>query len=311
MTVKQIVKFILDIVQLTTSCRREGSATNTPAGIVTRGSNIVCSVTSPPPAAGMDYNPLPPELILRYLILSDIHSNLEALEKSLEVASGLYDKAICLGDLVGYGPDPNAVIERVKEVATVIIRGNHDKACSGVMDTAEFNALARLATEWTREQLTAEHLALLRNLPSGPVMLDSFQIVHGSPIDEDEYLFGPVEALPALRTLSVQTTLFGHTHFQGGFMFSPKGRFQTIRCSSKTQGRAGSLLLEDGGRYLINPGSVGQPRDSDWRAAFAILDEEQRQVEYYRTPYDLPTTQDKMRQASLPEPLIRRLEFGR
>ncbi len=248
---------------------------------------------------------------MRYLMISDIHSNLEALEKSLEEAHSLYEKVICLGDLVGYGPDPNAVIDRVKELATIIIRGNHDKACSGVADAAEFNLLAKLATQWTREQLTPEHLVFLRNLPSGPVMMNGFQIVHGSPLDEDEYIFGPDEADPALRNLSTQTVFFGHTHFQGGFMLTPKGRFQTIRCSLKADGPAVVLPLEDGGRYLVNPGSIGQPRDNDWRAAFAILDEELRQVEYYRAPYDLPKTQEKMQKAGLPGPLIRRLEFGR
>ncbi len=248
---------------------------------------------------------------MRYLILSDIHSNLEALEKSLEVARGLYDEVVCLGDLVGYGPDPNAVIVRVKELAKVIIRGNHDKACSGIMETGEFNRLAQLATEWTRKQLTPEHLAFLRDLPAGPVKLAAFSLVHGSPPDEDEYIFGPQEALPVLRDVTVQLTLFGHTHLQGGFGLTSKGRLQIIRSASKANGKTGTLKLEEGARYLINPGSVGQPRDGDWRAAFAVVQDNPRSVEYYRTPYDLPKTQEKMKQAGLPEPLIRRLELGR
>lgn len=248
---------------------------------------------------------------MRYFILSDIHANLEALEKILAVARGLYDRAICLGDLVGYGPDPNEVIERVRELTSVIIRGNHDKACAGITDAEDFNALARQATQWTREELTPEHLEFLRNLPTGPMAMNGFQIVHGSPLDEDEYIFSPLEALPALRSLTFQTVFFGHTHQQGGFMLTPKGRFQSFRCASKQEGRTLVLSLEDGGRYLINPGSVGQPRDGDRRAAFAILDEEKRQVEYYRTPYDLSKTQEKMKGAGLPEPLIKRLELGR
>jgi len=248
---------------------------------------------------------------LRYLTLSDIHANLEALETSLDVAKGRYEKVVCLGDLVGYGPDPNAVIERVREIASVIIRGNHDKACSGVMNAADFNPLAQQATQWTSEQLTPAHLSFLRNLPSGPVMMDGFQVVHGSPKDEDEYIFGPVEALPTLRNLTSQAVIFGHTHYQGGFMLTPKGRFQTIRLGGKPDQQPAVFSLEDGGRYLINPGSVGQPRDNDWRAAFAIYDDNQRVVEYYRTPYDLPRTQEKMQKAGLPEPLIKRLEFGR
>ncbi|MBZ5516867.1 MAG: metallophosphatase family protein [Acidobacteriia bacterium] len=248
---------------------------------------------------------------MRYLILSDIHSNLEALEECLELAQGKYDETLCLGDLVGYGPDPNAAIEQVRELAKVIIRGNHDKACSGLSDAAEFNPLARLATEWTREQLTPEHIGFLRALPPGPVNLDWFQIVHGAPVDEDEYLLGPGQALPALRSLATQVVFFGHTHYQGGFMLTPKGRFQSIRCLGKPDGLTTVLSFEDGGRYLVNPGSVGQPRDGDWRAAFAILDVESDLVEYYRTPYDLAKTQQKMRDANLPDPLIRRLGLGR
>lgn len=252
---------------------------------------------------------------MRYLILSDIHSNLEAFEKCLELASGKYDEALCLGDLVGYGPDPNSVIEPLREMSKVIIRGNHDKACSGITDAEDFNPLARLATVWTREQLTPEHFAFLRELASGPVIRDGFQLVHGSPTDEDEYLITVNEALPVLRNLSTQLVFFGHTHLQGGFAFTPTGTLQTIRFASDerhpTDGRTGVLKLVEGGRYLVNPGSVGQPRDGDWRSAFAILDQERHEVAYYRTTYDLPKTQEKMQRAGLPEPLIRRLEFGR
>lgn len=248
---------------------------------------------------------------MRYLIISDLHSNLESFEKCMELAKGQYDEAICLGDLVGYGPDPNTVIDRVREVANRVIRGNHDKACSGVSDAEEFNLLARIGTLWTRNELTPEHLAFLRDLPPGPMFINSFQIVHGSPADEDEYIAGPGQAVPALKGLKTQVVLFGHTHHQGGFMVTSAGRFQSIHCDSRNDGRTLVLPLEDGSRYLINPGSLGQPRDGDWRAAFAILDEEKRQIEYFRTPYDLPKTQAKMLKAGLPEPLIRRLELGR
>ena len=248
---------------------------------------------------------------MRYLILSDIHSNLEALEKCLEVAEGKFGEVLCLGDLVGYGPDPNAVIERMRNLSKVIIRGNHDKACAGLSDAAEFNPLARLATEWTRQQLTPEHIGFLRNLPQGPVTFDGFQMVHGAPIDEDEYVLGPGQALPALRDLTTQAVFFGHTHYQGGFMLTSKGRFQSIRTLAKSDGLTYELPFEEGARYLINPGSVGQPRDGDWRAGFAIFAADTAKVEYYRTPYDLPKTQKKMRNFGLPDPLVRRLELGR
>jgi predicted phosphodiesterase len=264
-----------------------------------------------PQFARLDYNPTLTGALLRYLFLSDIHSNLEALERCLEVAAGKYKEILCLGDLVGYGPDPNAAVERMRGLARIIIRGNHDKACSGLTDAAEFNPLARLGTDWTRNQLTPENIEFLRALPAGPVQIEWFEAVHGAPIDEDEYILGPGQALPALRNLQAQAVFFGHTHYQGGFMLTAKGRFQSIRWSCKDDGHTNTLPIEEGGRYLINPGSVGQPRDGDWRAGFAILDSTQNQVEYYRTPYDLPSTQKKMRQAGLPEPLVRRLEFGR
>jgi len=247
---------------------------------------------------------------LRYLLLSDIHSNLEALQACLELARGKYEQVLCLGDLVGYGPDPNAVIEKTKSLASVIIRGNHDKACTGDPVAEEFNPLARLATEWTRDELTPEHFGFLRSLPTGPVQLDGFQIVHGSPVNEDDYILGPGQAFPLLRSPETQIVCFGHTHHQGGFMISPQGRFQTIHPPSKEDGLALTLLLENQGRYLVNPGSVGQPRDGDWRAAFAIIDTGQQAVEYFRSSYDLERTQAKMQKAGLPDLLIRRLEHG-
>jgi diadenosine tetraphosphatase ApaH/serine/threonine PP2A family protein phosphatase len=114
-----------------------------------------------------------------------------------------------------------------------------------------------------------------------------------------------------LKTPQIQTVIFGHTHYQGGFMITPAGRFQSIRVATKESGLIKTLPLEDGARYLVNPGSIGQPRDGDWRAAFAIIDETAHAIEYYRTPYDLAKTQDKMRKAGLPDPLIMRLEYGR
>ena len=248
---------------------------------------------------------------MRYLLLSDVHSNLEALDACLELAHGKYERLLCLGDLVGYGPDPNAVIDELSALASIVIRGNHDKACWGDPVIEEFNPVARIATEWTREELTPEHFGFLRLLPAGPIQLDGFQIVHGSPLDEDDYILGPGEAFPLLRSPETQTVCFGHTHHQGGFMLSPKGRFQSIRVSSNKDGLIFTLPIENGGRYLVNPGSVGQPRDGDWRAAFAILDSGQLAVEYFRTSYNLPKTQEKMRKGGLPELLIQRLENGR
>jgi len=248
---------------------------------------------------------------LRYLLLSDVHSNIEALDVCLEFAQGKHDQAVCLGDLVGYGPNPNEVIEKIRGLTQIIIRGNHDKACCGLDDAAEFNHFARLATEWTRQALTPEHIEYLRSLPAGPITMEGFVLVHGSPVDEDDYILGPGQALPLLRGPETRIVCYGHTHYQGGFMLTPTGRFQSVRFPGKSDGLTLTLPLEDAARYLINPGSVGQPRDGNGRAAFAILDMDKPQVEYYRVPYDLATTQAKMKQAGLPEPLYRRLELGR
>jgi predicted phosphodiesterase len=248
---------------------------------------------------------------MRYLILSDLHANLEALEKSLELAQGKYDKAVCLGDLVGYGPDPNGVVELVKQFASAVIRGNHDKACSGITDASEFNLFARLAVAWTRSTLTLENLAFLRQLPAGPEKVDRFEIVHGSEQDEDQYVLEAADAVLALKTQGLPLVFFGHTHHQGAFCLTGMGSFSAIPLNPAADGRPICLPLSDDTRYLINPGSVGQPRDGDWRAAFAIFDENAHLIEFYRTKYDLARTQSKMVAASLPDPLIHRLEFGR
>lgn len=248
---------------------------------------------------------------MRYLILSDIHSNLEALEKCLALAGEKYDAVLCLGDLVGYGPDPNAVIERIRALAKVIVRGNHDKACCGLMDLEDFNAVARIAAEWTRTQLTPEHFEFLRSLPGGPIRWNGLELVHGSPVDEDEYIMGPPEAIPAFQTTDAPLIFFGHTHCQGGFLLAENGRPQTVQTGLKKEEASASVILEPGVRYLVNPGSTGQPRDGDWRSGFAIFDQGQHRLDFYRTPYDLAVTQRKMRQKDLPEPLVRRLEIGR
>jgi len=248
---------------------------------------------------------------MRFLMLTDVHSNLEALYSCLELAAGKYDYAVCFGDLVGYGPNPNEVVDKIRNLCKTVIRGNHDKACCGIDDAKDFNPYARMATEWTRQALTPDHLEYLRELPKGPALMEGFIAVHGSPQDEDEYILGPAQALPLLRAPEEQLVCFGHTHLQGGFMIAEGGRFQSIRIPSTPDGLVLTLPLEDGARYLINPGSAGQPRDHDWRAAFAVLDTTRKEVEYYRAPYDLAKTQSKMEKAGLPLPLYRRLELGR
>ncbi|HTZ99377.1 MAG TPA: metallophosphoesterase family protein [Candidatus Aquilonibacter sp.] len=246
---------------------------------------------------------------MRYLILSDIHANLTALDTVLAVAKGRWDKAVCLGDLVGYGPDPNEVIERVRALPAVTIRGNHDKAIAGIADADEFNPIARNAVLWTRAQLRPENQEYLENLPKGPMTVNGFTIVHGAVHDEDEYVLSPALAVDGLRDAPTPVTFFGHTHLQGGF--SLRGEDVTLMHFKPSGGNEFfTLHVEQGTTYLLNPGSIGQPRDGDPRAGFAIADLDSGTVEFWRVPYDIENVQGRMRGAGLPEALILRLSFG-
>ncbi len=251
---------------------------------------------------------------MRILLLSDIHANLEALDASLAAAPA-HDVVVNLGDIVGYGGSPNEVTERSRSLGTVFVRGNHDKAATGLMDTEEFNAMAAAAAIWTRDELTSENLEWLRALPHGPVSLPDFpkvQLVHGSPNDEDEYVVSLGDALAPLIALNVPLTFFGHTHLQGGF-FANGSSADGFRPEYRTVGQAESapLQLKAATRYLINPGSVGQPRDGDWRAAFALFDTDAQIVHFHRTPYNLKSAQDRILAAKLPPRLATRLAAGR
>ncbi len=251
---------------------------------------------------------------MRILLLSDIHANLEALEACL-VSAPSYDLIVNLGDIVGYGASPNEVTERSREVGQVFVRGNHDKAATGGMTLDDFNPMAAAAAIWTRDELTPENFEWLRSLPHGPVSLPDFpdvQLVHGSPNDEDEYVVSLGDALAPLITLNTPLTFFGHTHLQGGF-FANGSSADGFRPEYSSVGRAESvaLQLKAEARYLINPGSVGQPRDGDWRAAFALFDTNTQVVHFHRTPYNLRDAQDRIFAAKLPSRLATRLAAGR
>lgn len=247
---------------------------------------------------------------MRYLILSDIHANLTALDATLAAAQGRWEKAVCLGDVVGYGPDPNEVIDRVRSLDAVTIRGNHDKASSGVADADDFNPIARAAALWTRNQLRPENQEWLEKLPQGPLAVDAFHVVHGAVHDEDEYLLAPAQALDSLADAPSPVTFFGHTHVQGGFFLKDDkvGAVQTKPANGETHS---SVQIESGATYLLNPGSIGQPRDGDTRAAFAIADLPHNSVEFWRVAYNIEAVQQRMAANGLPEPLILRLSFGR
>lgn len=250
---------------------------------------------------------------MRYLIISDLHGNFEALEAAVAAADRKYDRVICCGDLVGYGPDPNETVNWVRENAMVVVRGNHDKACCGIDDAGEFNPIARKAAFWTREELTPENLAYLRELPMGPIPMDGFQVAHGSVQDEDEYIFVAQDASLSFPQLERPLTFFGHTHLQGGFVRLGDGPVRTIQLALPKGLVSRPLELHEREQYLLNPGSIGQPRDGDPRAAFSIFDSEPPPgfVEFWRVPYDIAKTQAKMMEAGLPPPLAFRLGLGR
>ncbi len=242
-----------------------------------------------------------------FLIVSDIHANLEALEAVLEDARGRYGRILCLGDLVGYGADPNAIVEWTRENVAIAIRGNHDRASaaedSSGFDTIEsFNPSAQTSTYWTRDALLAENRAYLEALPRGPLFYKGVDLVHGSPADEDEYVITASDAAPLLDSLGAPLTFFGHTHKPGGFRMS---RRTTAPLSPER-----TLELEPDYFYLVNPGSVGQPRDGDPRAAYAVYSPEERTVEFRRVAYDVDRAAAKIRAAGLPDFLAARLHEG-
>jgi predicted phosphodiesterase len=251
---------------------------------------------------------------VRFLLLSDIHSNLDALEACLAAAPA-YDAVANLGDIVGYGACPNQVIERSRAVGKLFVRGNHDKACAGLMDVRGFNYIAAAAVVWTHHELTQENLAWLKEMPQGPLPLAPLtdaQLAHGSPRDEDEYLLVSDHATVSASNIEVPVTFFGHTHMQGGFLVS-NSQEATFRPEFDENGEVVTYEypLERNGKYLINPGSVGQPRDGDWRAAFAIYDSDERVVSFLRVKYDVEKAQQRIREAALPERLADRLSLGR
>jgi predicted phosphodiesterase len=245
---------------------------------------------------------------VRYLILSDIHGNYEALDAVLQQADGEYGEVVCLGDLVGYGADPNRVVDWTRERANAVVRGNHDKACSGLDDLEWFNPVARAAAQWTIRTLTDENLSYLRNLPKGPIVMDYFTILHGSPLDEDDYLVTTLSVSQVAPYLERQVSFFGHTHLQGGYLCHRNGVKKLARPENGQSRR--TIEVEPDSLYLFNPGSVGQPRDGDPRAGYAVYDQEERLLEFRRVPYDVRLAQTKIRGAGLPEVLAGRLEFG-
>jgi diadenosine tetraphosphatase ApaH/serine/threonine PP2A family protein phosphatase len=245
---------------------------------------------------------------MRYLVLSDIHANIDALTRVLADAGRHGDAEILLlGDLVGYGADPNGVIDRVRGLrVAAAVRGNHDRVACGLEGAEDFNDAARESANRTAEALTDDNREYLRGLPVGPLAVDDLvEICHGTPFDEDAYVFDEMDAVYALRTASRPVCLFGHTH--SPLALSMAG--DEVEFTAVTPGS--TFRLKDGVRYLINVGSVGQPRDGDARAAYGIVDTERREITCYRVEYPVDQAQARIRAAGLPEALARRLGLGR
>jgi predicted phosphodiesterase len=251
---------------------------------------------------------LPLECVLTFLILSDIHASWYALQAVLADADSQFDQIICCGDLVGYNPHPAQIIEWTKANCASVIRGNHDKVVAGLDDLEWFNDVAQAAARWTTANLGPDELQYLRELPKGPVQLEHFHICHGAPQDEDEYITNAREAAACFAHLQLPLTFFGHTHLQGGF-FSKHGRIGAVPQVSRRD-RETIIALEPDVVYIINPGAVGQPRDGDPRAAYAIFDSDQRLVTMRRVAYRVQKTAEDIRAAGLPEVLAFRLFQG-
>lgn len=244
---------------------------------------------------------------MRIAVITDIHSNLPALEGFVARWDDLrVDRAVCLGDLVGYNPWPNECIEIVRERGIPTIMGNHDRVASGIEEPGHFNAAAKRAILWTREKLTDENRDWLFSLSDRLMMNNETMLVHGSPSNPNEYIFSVDSAIYNIEYMTeqfgVSICFFGHTHVVAAYSYS----------LSELRFLEGSTInIEDSKKYLINPGSIGQPRDGDPRASFLIFDEDEKKIEFYRFPYDIDAVYREIIEAGQDQFLGKRLFLGR
>jgi diadenosine tetraphosphatase ApaH/serine/threonine PP2A family protein phosphatase len=245
---------------------------------------------------------------MRFLILSDLHSNLEALESALTAASSWgYDRTLVLGDIVGYGADPNPVVAILRRLPGLVsIRGNHDRVAASLEEPEGFNDAARLSALWTRQALTEDNRAFLAALPPGPLEFAPGKLLcHGTPLDEDAYLMDEAEARRCFDGARFDLCLFGHSHHPGAFVL------EGSRISRRPAVEENPVIdILPGRRYLVNPGSVGQPRDRNPRAGFAIYDDTSDTVSIHRVAYPVAETREKILRAGLPRWLGDRLLLG-
>ncbi len=251
---------------------------------------------------------------MQYAVLSDIHGNLEALTAVADAlkAEGI-SRVLCLGDIVGYGADPSACLERIQDMGAPIVCGNHEAGCIGRLSLDWFHDAAKAALEWTRDQLSFGELDTLRRMPMIETT-DAFTLVHASPRHPERftYLFDAAHAAEALSHCRTPICLVGHTHIPW-FVAWDKSRRALLHVAAEPSALENvSWDAGDSGvRVLINPGSVGQPRDGDPRASFAIVDPEAGTCSIRRVPYDISAAQEKIRRAGLPAILADRLAVGR
>lgn len=240
---------------------------------------------------------------MRVAILSDIHSNLEALEAVLaDARAQRCTEFVCLGDIVGYNANPGECVKLIQDLQCPVVKGNHDEQASIISSTEGFNELAEEAIDWTRAQLSAEDKAWLTDLRLTRQVRD-FTIVHATLDTPGQwgYVFNDLDAIASFTYQHTALCFFGHTHWPTAFVRDDNVRRITV----------GQVVLSAGKKYFINPGSIGQPRDRDWRAAYCILHTERQVVEERRVKYDLATAQRKVRAAGLPDRLADRLAAGR
>lgn len=240
---------------------------------------------------------------MRYAIFGDVHANLEALQAVLEDARAHeVTHYVCLGDLVGYNADPVACLELVRSMECPIVKGNHDEQACEVTDLSYFNPLAARAIQWTRDQLTDEHKEWLKALKFSR-LVRNFTIVH-STLDSPAswgYVLSDLDASASFSYQHTQLCFYGHTHVPRAF----------IRDTRVHEVAPDLITLEAGKKYFFNAGSVGQPRDQDWRASYAIYTPAEQTIQWRRLAYDIETTQKKIIAAGLPERLALRLAEGR
>jgi predicted phosphodiesterase len=242
---------------------------------------------------------------MRLALISDIHANLEALTAVLgDIEKQKVDRILCLGDVIGYGSDPGPCLELVGGACEVRLMGNHESGALGTLSSDYYHTTARESADWTHRQMTDREMSMIAEYEMEHAF-DSFHLVHSSPHEPGQwhYILRPEDAAKAFSRMKGQVCFFGHSHLPMIFAETEGGppRVQVGH----------SFLPDHEGRYLVNVGSVGQPRDNDPRAAYVTFDDGEWEVTFHRIAYDVGTTQRKMAEAKLPQMLIDRLSVGR